>query len=206
MKVYYIWDAYCGWCYGFDKILAPFMKAHPELELEMISGGLFTGGNEKNTRQLGAYDAMNEEIARRYGVEFGEAFKATFTQDLPIDSLRAAQAFGVLRRYIPQEEQVALAYRMQQAFYEKGQLLSDLETYENVIGEFDLDPMILLPEVETAWQSRAPHPDFRRARELGVTSYPTLILEKDGRYYDLRGQAQTVEELEATYQSLSHLD
>ena len=33
MKVYYIFDSYCGWCYGFETILKPFIEAHPELEV-----------------------------------------------------------------------------------------------------------------------------------------------------------------------------
>ena len=42
MKVYYIFDSYCGWCYGFETILKPFVEAHPELEVTALSGGLFT--------------------------------------------------------------------------------------------------------------------------------------------------------------------
>ena len=38
MKVYYIFDSYCGWCYGFETILKPFIEAHPELEVTALSG------------------------------------------------------------------------------------------------------------------------------------------------------------------------
>ena len=24
----YVWDAYCGWCYGFQKVLKDFTKPH----------------------------------------------------------------------------------------------------------------------------------------------------------------------------------
>lgn len=199
MKLYYIWDAYCGWCYGFDKVFSTFMKDHPDLDLEMISGGLFTGGHEKTSRQLGRYDVMNEEIAKRYGVVFGQPFKASFDQDLIIDSLHPAQAFGVLRQYLTQDQVPDLAYQMQKAFYQEGKILSDIATYEPILAGFDLDPMLVLPEIAHAWQSRTPHPDFMRARELGVTTYPTLILEKDGHYVDLRGQSETLEDLERNY-------
>lgn len=45
MQVYYIFDSYCGWCYGFETILKPFIEAHPELEVTVLSGGLFMDGH-----------------------------------------------------------------------------------------------------------------------------------------------------------------
>lgn len=204
MKLYYIWDAYCGWCYGFDKHLSSFMENHPELEIDMISGGLFAGGNEKTTRELGAFQSMNLEISRRYGVAFGDDFLKTFSQDLEVNSLRAAQAFGVIRNYLPSNELVAFAYRMQTAFYQRGQLLSDRRTYETILPEFGLETNHILSEIEQAWASDSLHPDFIKAQKMGVTSYPTLILEKNGQYFDLRGQAQSSQELEENFQLLKN--
>ena len=64
MKLYYIFDTYCGWCYGFESVLRPFVKAHPELEVEVISGGLFGEG-----KPLSAYSYMplvNQKITGVY--------------------------------------------------------------------------------------------------------------------------------------------
>lgn len=45
-------------------------------------------------------------------------------------------------------------------------------------------------------------PEFIQARQLGVQSYPTLLLEKNGTFYDVRGQAMTVAELEMNLDQL----
>lgn len=37
MKILYFWDAYCGWCYGFDKIFTKFYENHTDVEIEIIS-------------------------------------------------------------------------------------------------------------------------------------------------------------------------
>lgn len=97
MKVYYIFDSYCGWCYGFETILKPFIEAHPELEVTALSGGLFMDGHP-----LSAFPYMsdtNKRIADMFGVEFGkpylnlletgsidEAVELFRKEGLPIDS------------------------------------------------------------------------------------------------------------------------
>lgn len=202
MKLYYIWDAYCGWCYGFDKHLTVFMENHPDLDLEMISGGLFARGNEKTTKELAAYQNMNQEIANRYGVVFGEEFEKNFQQDLEVNSLHIAQAFGVIRKYLPSQQHVSLGYRLQQAFYIDGQILSDFGTYQKVLDEFSLNSSQILKEIEQVWSSAEEPYDFHKASQLGVSTYPTLILEKDGKYYNLRGQATSAQELEKNYQQI----
>lgn len=69
MKVYYIWDAYCGWCYGFDKVFLQFIKNHDELDLEMISGGLF---DNKKISEFQHIERANMQISEIFGVEFSE--------------------------------------------------------------------------------------------------------------------------------------
>lgn len=47
MKILYFWDAYCGWCYGFNKLFTEFYKNHTDVEIEIVSGGLFISQNSK---------------------------------------------------------------------------------------------------------------------------------------------------------------
>lgn len=39
----YVWDAYCGWCYGFSNSIRTLHENHPEISLTLVSGGLFVG-------------------------------------------------------------------------------------------------------------------------------------------------------------------
>ena len=54
MKLYYIIDAYCGWTYGFNHIFTKFMQDHPDIEIEVINGGLFVGDNKKKMVPAGS--------------------------------------------------------------------------------------------------------------------------------------------------------
>lgn len=94
MKLYYIWDAYCGWCHGFGRVLVTFVNQHPELELVVLSGGLFDAG-----RRIGDYPhilSANQQINQIYGVIFGPAYQELLAQgDLVMNSLHAAAGFAV---------------------------------------------------------------------------------------------------------------
>jgi putative protein-disulfide isomerase len=67
-RLIYVWDAYCGWCYGFSKSLRAFYKNHPDIPLEVISGGLFQGdqlsviGSGVMTAEK-IEDRLNEQLA-----------------------------------------------------------------------------------------------------------------------------------------------
>lgn len=98
---------------------------------------------------------------------------------------------------------MAAADALQNAFYQAGQSLSDKETYLTIADQFGLDSSAISKELEHALsQENRAHPDYLEVRAFGVRSYPTLILEKDGNYYDLRSGAMTADQLEANFQQL----
>ena len=71
MKILYFWDAYCGWCYGFNKLFTEFYKNHTDIEIEIVSGGLYI---LENSNKISEYTFKNEEIVDMYKVEFGEVY------------------------------------------------------------------------------------------------------------------------------------
>lgn len=205
MKLYYIWDAYCGWCYGFESILSPFMARHPELDLEIISGGLFDA-----QQPISAYPHIpraNQEISRIYGVTFGPAYQTLLQQGSFISSsYHAATGFSYLRDLAPASQHLALAAAMQKAFYQEGHSLSDPATYLNIAQDHDLPIQELENQLSAAFQqTQAPHPDYLKARELNITTYPSLLLEKAGQLYDLRAGALTSTQLEDNFQQIQGL-
>ena len=175
MKVYYIFDSYCGWCYGFETILKPFIEAHPELEVTVLSGGLFMDGHS-----LSAFPYMsdtNKRIADMFGVEFGKPYLNLLeTGSMVPDSNDAAIGFGV--------------------FYLDGKSLSDVETIKSIAKSYDLPADKIAEEFIRISEEGKYHPDFYEARKIGVTSFPTLFLEINGKYYDLKGSAITLNDLE----------
>lgn len=203
MKLYYIWDAYCGWCHGFGRVLDTFVNQHPELELVVLSGGLFDAG-----RRIGDYPhipSANQQISQIYGVTFGPAYQELLAQgDLVMNSLHAAAGFAVLKERVASRLWVTLAKALQEAFYHQGQSLSEIGTYQAVAQQFDLDAEWVCQQVEAAWAGGSQLEDVAQVRAMGVPGFPTVLLEKDGRFYDLRRGASRLEELETNYQEIQN--
>ncbi len=43
-KLIYVYDALCGWCYGFSPVISKIHKEYKDsLEFEVISGGMILG-------------------------------------------------------------------------------------------------------------------------------------------------------------------
>lgn len=201
MKLYYIFDSYCGWCYGFESILKPFVEAHPELEVTALSGGLFMDGHP-----LSAFPYMsdtNKRIAEMFGVVFGQPYQNLLeTGNMVPNSNDAAIGFGLLRDFLPKKEHVNLASKMHEAFYLNGKSLSDVETIKSIAESYDLPADKIAEEFIRISTEGKYHPDFYEARRFGVTSFPTLLVEINGNYYDLKGSAITLNDLERNLENI----
>lgn len=184
MKLYYIWDAYCGWSYGFNHILKEFLTNHSDINLKMISGGLFI---DEHALPIGQFTDMvrtNQAITKLYGISFGEAYNDILTQgDLVLESTYPATAFAVMKNQVARHAHLDLALAIQNAFFQEGKSLSDASVYLDLARRFGLTKQVLRQELEEAFASQdSAKEDFEVAETLGVTSYPTLVLEVEGHY------------------------
>ncbi|MFI5563490.1 DsbA family protein [Amycolatopsis japonica] len=176
MKLIYVFDAYCGWSYGFARTMADVAHRHPDLPVEVVSGGLFLGGRRVPIRRFGYVQGANAEITRRTGAPFGESYERLIADgEFVMDSEAAACGMAALREVAP-DRAVRLAALLQEAFYLDGLSLSEVSTYRVVAQRAGLDG----DAVEAALDRVSAADDFRRARELGVTGYPTLLADLPG--------------------------
>lgn len=71
----YVWDAYCGWCYGFSNSIRTLHENHPEIPLTLVSGGLFVGERRLPIKNYPHISEANERISQLTGVEFGDRYE-----------------------------------------------------------------------------------------------------------------------------------
>lgn len=180
--VLYVFDAYCGWCWGNASLVQELASAWaPNVPVVVVSGGLFVG---PRAAPIGAYPHIpdaNRRIAGMSGARFGERYEALLRDGrFVLDSQGAAAAFAALRAQEPSRA-VELAHRLQEAFYLHGHSLSDPATAIDIARLEGLDAEQVEQDLESGrareWASR----DFETARALGVSSYPTLLAMRSGR-------------------------
>ena len=117
-----------------------------------------------------------------------------------LNSLHPAIALNTVKEFIPNSKLLDYAYDMQCKFFVEGKSLSDITTYLELCDKYEIDSSDLALKLTIAFKNTNPfHPDFLRTLNLGIESYPTAVLEKDGEYYDLRGYATEPEDIEIHY-------
>src|SRR3954447_12998466 len=132
MKLVYVFDAYCGWSHGFSPTLAELGRRHPDLHVDVVSGGLFTGSRRVPIREFGYVQGANAKISELTGVTFGGGYEDLIADgSFVMDSEAAARGLAALRQFAP-ERSVELASALQHAFYLEGRSLSDPATYRIV--------------------------------------------------------------------------
>jgi putative protein-disulfide isomerase len=175
MKLVYVFDAYCGWSYGFAPTLAELVRRHPRLDVEVVSGGLFTGTRRVPIREFGYVEGANAKISELTGVEFGAGYTRLIADgSFVMDSEAAARGVAALRQAAP-DRVVELTAALQHAFYVDGLSMSDPATYRTVADAAGLDPDIVVGAFTAPESAAAAQGEFARAASLGVHSYPTLL-------------------------------
>ena len=174
--VVYVMDAYCGWCWGFSARIVEFEAANRQrVPFTAISGGLFTG---KRARPISTYPHIpeaNTRIARLTGAHFGEAYKRVLEKGrLVMNSSDAAAALAALRDLAPQKT-IHWTRQLQEAFYERGQSLSEPATIGGIAAAEGFDAAEVLRRLQDGSAHAQAASDFALARHLGASTYPTLL-------------------------------
>lgn len=196
--VLYVFDAYCGWCYGFSQKMAEYEVAHRHrVRFNAISGGLFVG---ERALPIGAYPHIpgaNARIASLSGVTFGAPYLDVLKDGrLVMNSADVAAGYAALREQAP-DRAIELVHLVQEAFYLHGKNFSDPQTFVELARKAGLDDRRVASLLSSGEASRMAAADFRRARELGVASYPTVLYIQDDRIVPLPATGSTLEEFTA---------
>ncbi|MEK4498433.1 DsbA family protein [Bacillus anthracis] len=196
----YVWDAYCGWCYGFSDSIKGFYKNHTEMPLTVLCGGLFL--DNLPMKNFSYIEEGNKRINQLTGAEFGPSYQKLVEEGtFKMNSKDAAIGFSALRSLAP-DRLLEFTSAMQKAFYYEGQSLSDPETYRKIAIEHGLDPEQVLDRLNTQETVIDVQNDFNKVRQLGVNSYPSLLLQKDNQIIPIGGGVMTPDKIEARFKSL----
>jgi len=186
--VVYVADAYCGWCWGFAQRVAEFEAANRDKVLfTAISGGLFVGGRAGALSDYPHIPDANARIARITGAVFGHPYQALLAEGtMVMNSEDAGAALAALRRQAP-ERAIHWVHELQDAFYGKGLSLSDRATIADIARRNGLDAGRVEAALLDGTAMAEARGDFALARELGATSYPTLLFLHAGQVHRLPG-------------------
>ncbi len=181
MKLIYIADPMCSWCYGFGPELAKLLARHPDAELELVMGGLRPFNTQPATAEFrGMLREHWRHVATASGLPFSEA--ALDRSGFAYDTEPACRAV-VTARNIDAAKALGYMKAVQAAFYRDGRDVTRGDELADIAAEcgFERDTFRML--LDSPQLRDAARADFARTQSLGIAGFPTLGVIHAGQVY-----------------------
>jgi putative protein-disulfide isomerase len=193
LRLVYFADPMCSWCYGFGPQLAALVAREAPVDLLLVLGGL----RPYDTRVM---DETMKTMLRDHwrhvhaasGLPFSEAVLAR--DDFIYDTEPACRAVVTVRARVPKR---ALDYlhSVQTAFYRDGLDVTQIDVLADIAVAYDFKRDVFLAAWESDEAKRATRVDFETTKQLGVTGFPTLAMDRDGRLHAVAAGFTTMDKL-----------
>jgi len=204
MKVIFVYDALCGWCYGFAPVMEAYYRQYAStVDIEVLSGGMLIRQRVEPLKEMAAYiRQVHKEVERVSGVKFGEAFLTDTLEkgEFLMDSLPPAIALSVFKQHNPREA-VLFAGAIQRAVYYHGKDPNDYQLYGALAAKWGWDQHAFVEQMNLPAFEQEALNDFERTKNLGVSGFPAVFLEDQGQLQPLTVGYTGFEELEARFLS-----
>ena len=176
LRLYYIHDPMCSWCYAFKQSLSGLQQALPtEINLIYVLGGLAADSNEPmpETMQNAIQQAWQRIEKTVPNIQFNYDFWAVNT---PIRATYPACRALLAARKQSSEFELKLLQAIQQAYYRQAKNPSLALTLEQCAIEVGLDKNNFIIDLNSAYIENQLQAEIKFSRSLGVSSYPSLRL------------------------------
>ncbi len=118
--LYYCYDPYCGWCYGFSDVITKIADEYKDsLTIDVLSGGMILPEQSTHFAPMAkyiqtAYKKVEELTGKKFGEDFlWHVFHPDETDWFP-DSTKPAIALCIFKEYHP-DKAVSVAANLQYA-------------------------------------------------------------------------------------------
>lgn len=184
VKIIYVYDAICGWCFGFSPTMAK-IKEHYQgnIEFEVVSGGLKLGEGAGAIDIVAPYIKTSyQQVEKTCGVKFGDAFvNGTLKKGTMIlNSLPPAIALSIMKERYP-EKGLVFASLLHKMYYVDGIEPENYNAYGIYAATLGYDKDEFNKKMQDNTYIQKAYKDFEYAQQLGANSFPTVILENNGK-------------------------
>jgi len=181
MKLVYIADPLCSWCYGFGPELAKLLARHPEAELDLVMGGLRPFNKQPATAEFrGMLREHWRHVSTASGLPFSEA--ALDSPGFVYDTEPACRAV-VTARDLDGGRALGYMKAIQLAFYRDGRDATRGDTLATIAEEFGFERDTFHMHFDSERMREKTRADFARTQSLGVSGFPTLGVVHGARLY-----------------------
>ncbi len=193
--LFYCYDAYCGWCYGFSPVMKKIAAAYPGLQIEVLSGGMILSGKPVPIAATAAYIQKAYPTVEEYtGIKFGADYLWHIHNPELSDwfphSEKPAIALCIFKEFYP-ERQVAFAADLQYALHFEGRDLTDDEAYRHLLDKYSINPETFYAKLKSEEYKEQAYYEFQLCKQLQVTGYPCVLLQNSETKFTLLAKGYT---------------
>lgn len=187
MKLIYVMDPLCGWCYGntanTQKVYEKYMHIY---DFEILPAGMWVGANaRKQTKQMADFIKRHDpQVQQATGTEFGsDYFKFIENENVLLDSEVPSRAIVTVKKLWPALSVIFTA-EVQKARYWFGKDLNEDATYLDICEGLKLDKEKFLGAFHSELLKQETMTTFALAHQY-AHSYPALLAETEGEVFVL---------------------
>jgi len=185
-RLVYVYDALCGWCYGFSPVIRRLEEAFRDrLVVDVVSGGMVTGDRIAPVASMAhIIKTHGPRVEETTGVRFGESFKNGLLAEgtAIFSSVKPSVALCVLKDLAP-EKTVAFAGAIQHAVYFDGLPPDETATYRTLATDFGLDADEFVRRMGYPHYGMVANQEFAQATKWGIQGFPSVVLFHNGQGY-----------------------
>lgn len=194
--IYYCYDAYCGWCYGFSPVIKRIAEEWKnKLAFEVLSGGMIP---KEAARPVGtmagyvsqAYKTVEEMTGIRFGKDFLWHMFNPDQSDWVMHSEKSAVALCIFKEIHP-NLQVAFAADLQYALNYEGRDLTDDEAYRHLLVKYGIPEQTFYSRLNSETYIEKAHYEFSLCKQLQVTGFPQVLIQSGEQKFYLLAKGYT---------------
>lgn len=183
-RLIYIYDALCGWCYGFGPVIRRLESEFSDRMLfDVMSGGMVVGDRIGPVRNFaGIIRSSRQRLQETTGAVFSDHFMETVLAEgsTIFSSMKPSIALCVLKDLAP-DRAVEFASAMQSAIYVDGIAPDITSSYRGLAERFGLDADDFLRRMAYPHYEMVANKEFAQVSKWGIQGFPSVVLFHNGQ-------------------------
>jgi putative protein-disulfide isomerase len=194
--LYYCYDAYCGWCYGFSPVIRKIYEHYQDkLDFDVLSGGMIIGDQPLHISALAPMIQEAYKTVESYtGVTFGSDYLWHIMNPEESDwypfSEKPAIALCIFKEYHP-DRSIEFAVDLQIALNYEGRDLCDNEAYRHLLDKYEIPHEPFYQKLKTEAYREKAYYEFALIKQLQITGFPSVIVQVSESKFHLIGRGYT---------------
>ncbi|RZP58887.1 DsbA family protein [Vibrio vulnificus] len=182
IKLYYVHDPMCSWCWGYKPTLEKLKQQLPGvIQFEYVVGGLASDSTLPMSPEMQQQiESIWHQIEQRLGTQFNYEF---WTRCTPVRSTYQACRAVIAAGFQDSYEQMLEA--IQHAYYLRAMPPHDEATHRQLAQEIGLNVQQFENDVTGRLLEGVFEDQLSLARSLGVNAYPSLVLQINDAYFPI---------------------